>query len=152
MHYGVSSSKQSTFHLFIKKEYWKYQLNPKQRHFLKLSLLRAYISSNNFNILCLLETYLDSSIVSNDFFLINFFYWIHIYFVVKFGNGIWCTFLNTQKLSSSIICEKFNLKTYYPPFMNGEFGIIKKQTLEIIRKAINQFSWVMRFTDIDVND
>ena len=36
--------------------------------------------------------------------------------------------------------------------MNGEFGIIKKQTLEIIRKAINQFPWVMRFTVIDVND
>ena len=35
--------------------------------------------------------------------------------------------------------------------MNGKFGIIKKQTLEIIRKALDQFPWVMCFTDIDVN-
>ena len=33
---------------------------------IKLSLLRAYISVNKFNIICLSGTYLDSSILSND--------------------------------------------------------------------------------------
>ena len=35
--------------------------------------------------------------------------------------------------------------------MNGKFGIIKKQA-ENIRKAIDQFPWGMRFTNIDVNE
>ena len=35
-------------------------------YFIKLSLLRAQISIHNFNILCLSETYLDSTISSND--------------------------------------------------------------------------------------
>ena len=35
-------------------------------NFIKLSLLRAYISVHNFDILCLSETYLDSTISSND--------------------------------------------------------------------------------------
>ena len=35
-------------------------------NFIKLSLLRAYISINKFDIICLSETYLDSSISSND--------------------------------------------------------------------------------------
>ena len=34
--------------------------------FIKLSLLRAYISINKFDIICLSETYLDLSISSND--------------------------------------------------------------------------------------
>ena len=34
-------------------------------NFIKLSLLRAYISIHNFDILCLSETYLDSTISSN---------------------------------------------------------------------------------------
>ena len=33
---------------------------------MKISLLSAYISNHNFDILCLTETYLDSSISSND--------------------------------------------------------------------------------------
>ena len=33
---------------------------------MKISLLCAYISTRNFDSLCLLETYLDSSISSND--------------------------------------------------------------------------------------
>ena len=96
----------------------------------KLILIQVLLVMTSFNQLLLLNSYL---------------------FVVTFGNGIRCTFLITQKLSSSVICEKFNLKTYYPPFMNGKFGVIKKQTLEIIRKAIDQFSWVMCFTDIDAD-
>ena len=35
-------------------------------NFIKSSLLRAYISINKFDIICLSETYLDSSISSND--------------------------------------------------------------------------------------
>ena len=35
-------------------------------YFIKISLLRAYISVHNFDILCLSETYLDSTISSND--------------------------------------------------------------------------------------
>ena len=35
-------------------------------NFIKISLLRAYVSTHNFDILCLAETYLDSSISSND--------------------------------------------------------------------------------------
>ena len=45
--------------------YWN--LNSISTHnFIKISLLCAYVSSHNFNILCLSETYLDSSISSND--------------------------------------------------------------------------------------
>ena len=35
-------------------------------NFIKLSLLRAYILTNKFDIICLSETYLDSSISCND--------------------------------------------------------------------------------------
>ena len=35
-------------------------------NFIKLSLLCAYISINNLDIICLSETYLDSSVSSND--------------------------------------------------------------------------------------
>ena len=35
-------------------------------NFIKMSLLRASISINKFNIICLSKTYLDSSISSND--------------------------------------------------------------------------------------
>ena len=35
-------------------------------NFIKISLLRAYISTHNFDILCLSETYLDSNISSNN--------------------------------------------------------------------------------------
>ena len=35
-------------------------------NFIKISLLRMYISTHNFDILCFSETYLDSSISSND--------------------------------------------------------------------------------------
>ena len=35
-------------------------------NFIKISLLRTYVSTHNFDILCLSETYLDSSISSND--------------------------------------------------------------------------------------
>ena len=44
-----------------------WNLNSISAHnFIKLSLLRAYISVRNFDILCLSETYLDSTISSND--------------------------------------------------------------------------------------
>ena len=44
-----------------------WNLNSISAHnFIKLSLLRAYISVHNFDILCLSETYLDSTISSND--------------------------------------------------------------------------------------
>ena len=44
-----------------------WNLNSISAHnFIKLSLLRAYILINKFDIICLFETYLDSSISSND--------------------------------------------------------------------------------------
>ena len=44
-----------------------WNLNSISAHnFIKLFLLRAYISIQNFDILCLSETYLDSTISSND--------------------------------------------------------------------------------------
>ena len=44
-----------------------WNLNSISAHnFIKLSLLRAYISFHNFDILCLSETYFDSTISSND--------------------------------------------------------------------------------------
>ena len=44
-----------------------WNLNSISAHnFIKISLLRAYVSTHNFDILCLSETYLDSSISSND--------------------------------------------------------------------------------------
>ena len=39
-------------------------------NFIKLSLLRAYISIYNFDILSLSETYLESTISSNDYNLV----------------------------------------------------------------------------------
>ena len=46
---------------------WHWNLNSIPTHnFIKMSLLRAYISVNKFDILCLSKTYLDSSISSND--------------------------------------------------------------------------------------
>ena len=44
-----------------------WNLNTISAHnFIKISLLRVYVSTHNFNILCLPETYLDSIISSND--------------------------------------------------------------------------------------
>ena len=36
------------------------------QNFLKLSLLRAYITDHNFDVMCLSETYLDSSTLHDD--------------------------------------------------------------------------------------
>ena len=44
-----------------------WNLNSISAHnFIKISLLRAYVSTHKFDILCLSEIYLDSSIYSND--------------------------------------------------------------------------------------
>ena len=44
-----------------------WNLNSISSHnFIKISLLRAYVSTHNFNNLCLSDTYLDSSTSSND--------------------------------------------------------------------------------------
>ena len=44
-----------------------WNLNPiSVNYFIKIHLLRAYISTYNFNIPCLSETYLDSSISNKD--------------------------------------------------------------------------------------
>ena len=46
---------------------YNWNLNSISAHnFIKISLLRAYISTHNFDILCLSETYLDSNISSNN--------------------------------------------------------------------------------------
>ena len=47
--------------------------------------------------------------------------------------------------------QNLTLKFIIHLLMNWKSGIIKKQT-ENIRKAIDQFPWAMRFTNIDVNE
>ena len=51
-----------------------------------------------------------------------------------------------------IIYAKFNLKIYYPPPYEREIWHYQKANIENIRKAIDQFPWAMRFTNIDVNE
>ena len=51
-----------------------------------------------------------------------------------------------------IIYAKFNLKIYYPPPYEREIWHYQKANIENIRKAIDQYSWAMRFTNIDVNE
>ena len=46
--------------------------------------------------------------------------------------------------------QNSTLKFIIHLLMNEKSSIIKKQT-ENIRKAIDQFQWVMRFTNTDVN-
>ena len=67
----VVSSKWSTWYVFINKEYWKYQLIRKQRsnYFVVINIHTSYFGLFNpdyFDIQCLSEPYLDSSISSND--------------------------------------------------------------------------------------
>ena len=50
------------------------------------------------------------------------------------------------------IYAKFNLKIYYPPPYEREIWHYQKANIENIRKAIDQFPWAMRFTNIDVNE
>ena len=58
---GTKPSSYDKFSIF----HWN--LNSISAHdFIKIFLLRAFVSTHNFDILCLLETYLDSSISSND--------------------------------------------------------------------------------------
>ena len=47
--------------------------------------------------------------------------------------------------------QNLTLKLFVHLLMNGKSGIIKKVNIEKIRKAIDQFPWVMRLTNIDVN-
>ena len=47
--------------------------------------------------------------------------------------------------------QNLTLKFIIHLLMNGKSGIIKKKK-ENIRKAIDQFPWAMRFTNIDVNE
>ena len=47
--------------------------------------------------------------------------------------------------------QNLTLKFIIHLLTNGKSGIIKKQT-ENIRKAIDQFPWAMRFTNIDINE
>ena len=51
-----------------------------------------------------------------------------------------------------IIYAKFNLIIYYPPPYEGEIWHYQKANIENIRKAIDQFPWVTRFKNIDVNE
>ena len=51
-----------------------------------------------------------------------------------------------------IIYAKFNLKIYYAPPLEGEIRHYQKANIENIRKAIDQFSWAMRFTNINVKE
>ena len=50
-----------------------------------------------------------------------------------------------------VIYAKFNLKISYPPPYEWEIWYYQKASLKNIRKAIDQFPWIMRFTNINVN-
>ena len=50
------------------------------------------------------------------------------------------------------IYAKFNLKIYYPPPYERKIWHYQNANIENIRKAIDQFSWAMDFTNIDVNE
>ena len=60
----------------------------------------------------------------------------------KFGNGI----------CHRIIYAKFNLKTYYPSPYEQEIWNYEKGNIENIRKVIDQFPWVISFTNTHFND
>ena len=48
-------------------KFFHWNLNGLAAHdFIKLSLIEAYIATNNFDIVCLSETFLDSSIPNDD--------------------------------------------------------------------------------------
>ena len=47
--------------------------------------------------------------------------------------------------------SKFNLKTYYLPPYERENWNYQKANIENISKAMDQFSWAMRFININVN-
>ena len=51
-----------------------------------------------------------------------------------------------------IIYAKFYLKIYYPLPYEREIWHYQKANIENIRKAIDQYPWAMRFTNIDVNE
>ena len=51
-----------------------------------------------------------------------------------------------------IIYAKFNLKIYYPLPYEREIWHYQKANIENIRKAIDQFPWATRFTNIDINE
>ena len=44
-----------------------------------------------------------------------------------------------------IIYAKLNLKIFYPPLYEREIWHYQKANIENIRKAIDQFPWVIRF-------
>ena len=50
------------------------------------------------------------------------------------------------------IYAKFNLKIYYPPPYERKIWHYQNANIENIRKAIDQFSWAMDFTNIDVKE
>ena len=51
-----------------------------------------------------------------------------------------------------IIFVKFNPKIYYPPPYEQEIWHYQKANIENVRKARDQFSRAMRFTNVDVNE
>ena len=57
-----------------------------------------------------------------------------------------------ENCHDQIIYSKFNLKIYYPPPYEQEIWHYQDANIENIRKAIDQFPWVIRFTNIDVNE
>ena len=51
-----------------------------------------------------------------------------------------------------IIYLKFNLKIYFPPPYEREIWHYQETNIKNIQKAIYQFPWAMRFTNIYVNE
>ena len=57
-----------------------------------------------------------------------------------------------HKNCHQMIYAKFNLKIYCPPPYEQDIWHYQKANVENIGKTIDQFSWAMRFTNIDVNE
>ena len=57
-----------------------------------------------------------------------------------------------QENCHRIIYAKFNLKTYYPSPYEQEIWNYEKGNIENIRKVIDQFPWVISFTNTHFND
>ena len=63
-----------------------------------------------------------------------------------------CHTSNNKNCHHQIIYAKLNLKIYYLPPYEQKIWHYQKANRENNRKAIDQFSWAMRFTNIDVNE
>ena len=111
---------------------WHWNLNSLNAHnYLKASLLRAYVAIRKFDVVCLSETYLHSSNLSDDD---NFN--LPSYNVVR------------ENFHHQTLFARFNLKVVFPPSYEREIWHFNKANVDHIGKAINDFQWEKSFQNI----